>query len=55
LNVVKARADALKMVELAEVDMAARSLKKLVDALSQREGGAEALEKVGLMIEEEDA
>jgi hypothetical protein len=54
LNVVKARADVHKMLELSDVQPAALRMKALIKKLAARVGGKAALEEAGLSWEDEE-
>jgi hypothetical protein len=53
-NVVKARADFLKMMELADVDEMAQRFKGLLKSFAAQEGDDEALQKVGIVLDDEE-
>jgi hypothetical protein len=50
-NVVKARADFLKMMQLTEVDEMAVRFKSLLKEFAAMEGGDDALRKAGIELD----
>jgi hypothetical protein len=51
-NVVKARSDFHKMMQLTEVDEMAMRLKRLLNAFAAQEGAEEALRKAGITLDD---